>query len=263
MSKKSDIGHYARIPLHVARADVSETAKGLWREFAYISSPQVPTFWVKQENFAQKLKKSVKTVQRALKELAAAGLIKCTGWMYGRYKTYVLAWKKFFAQDGQECHTTSDTHVVGAQTPMSEDVRQECPRIIREVEKRNEQNNSFSEMAAEHVQKWQDRFRCLDGKNGRPTLKECIEQAMAHKSRFNYDNPIPYLENWLRKAASHWMVPYQQELAVAPRTAESYRAWEEMRAKKQEEDFARYWPLIQERDRKREEERRIELGLSR
>lgn len=262
MSKKSEIGHFARIPLHVARADISETAKGLWRELAFLSSPR-PQVWVRQESFAQKLNKCVKTVQRALKELAAAGLIKFAGWYQGRYKWYKLAWKKFFAQDGQECPTTSDTTVVGPKTPASDHVEQESPAIIREVEKNSEQSkNSFSERIAEHVQRWQERFKCLDGKNGRPTLKECIDHAMGHKARHNYDDPITFLEWWLRNAGSKWMVPYQQELAAAPSTRESMRAYEEMREKKQAEDFAYYWPKIQEANRKREEERRIELGLA-
>jgi len=259
---KSSIGHFARIPVHVARADVSETAKGLWRELAFLSSPQCPRVWVKQENFAQRLNKSVKTVQRALKELIAAGLIKFAGWMHGRYKTYKLAWKKFFSEDGQNCPTTSDSTVVTPETSVSDDVGQQCPTIIREEKKSSEQNNSLSERITAQVQKWQERFKCLDGKNGRPTLKECIDQGLAHKSRHNYDNPMAFLEAWLRNAAGRCMVMYHKELAAAPSTPESIRAYEEMRAKKMEEDLAHYWPKIQERDRKREKERRQELGLS-
>lgn len=246
MSKKSEIGHFARIPMHVARADVSETAKGLWRELAFLSSPQKPQVWVNQKNFADKLNKCVKTIQRALKQLIEAGLIKFSGFWQGRYKTYKLAWKKFFSQD----------------EVAPEEVKQESSPTIKEEEKSVEQRDSDSECIVEQVQKWQERYKCLDGKNGRPTLAECIDQAMSHKSRHNYDNPIHFLEIWLRNAASKYMVVYEQELASAPRTPESMRAWQEKRDKQQEEEFARYWPLIQERDRKREEERRIELGLS-
>jgi|GEM_PF-3503108 len=245
MSKKSEIGHFARIPLHVARADISETAKGLWRELAFLSSPRVPTVWVCQRVFAEKLNKCVKTVQRALKELLDAGLIKFAGWLHGRYKKYKLAWKKFFSQDAQDCPTTPQVKVEHPKTTVPEDA------------------NSFSEQLAEKVQKWQERFKCLDGKNGRPTLAECIDQGLAHKSRHNYDTPWAFLESWLRNAAGRCMLQYQQELATVPNRVESMREWEERRAKIQEEEFARHWPLIQERDRKREEERRIELGLGR
>jgi len=241
---KSEIGHFARIPLHVARADISETAKGLWRELAFLSSPQCPNVWVRQQSFAEKLRKCVKTIQRALKELIDAGLIKFAGWMHGRYKTYKLAWKKFFSQDAQDCEE--------APAPEKE-AKPECAA---------EQSVSSSESFAERVQKWQERFKCLDGKNGRPTLKECIDQAMTHKARHNYDTPWAFLEAWLRNAAGKCMVVYQQELANAPSTAESMRAYQEMRDKLQQEEFARVWPKIQERDRKREAERRIELGLS-
>lgn len=264
MSKaRSSIGHFARIPLHVARADVSETAKGLWREFAFLSSPEVPTFWVRQETFAKKLNKSVKTIQRALKELAAVGLIKFTGWMHGRYKTYILAWQKFFAEDGQNSPTTSDTNVSCPETPVTEDVGQECLTIIREEKKSSKQNTSFPERLAEQVQKWKERYQCLDGKNGRPTLKECIDQAMSHKSRHNYDNPITFLEGWLRKAAGDWMVRYQQELAAARSTPESRRAYEQRRAEVLNENWDDFWQRKLERDQKCEQERlqRIALGM--
>ncbi len=53
--KKSEIGHYARTPLHGARAPVSETAKAMWRELAFLSSPEDPIVWVRQADFAKKL----------------------------------------------------------------------------------------------------------------------------------------------------------------------------------------------------------------
>lgn len=249
MSKKSEIGHFARIPVHVARANISETAKGLWREFAFLTSPRSPIVWVCQRVFAAKLNKCVKTVQRALKELIDAGLIKFAGWMDGRYKKYKLAWKKFFSEDGQNCPTTSDTSVVQPETSESDDVGHECPTIIREGKKSSEQNNFSSERIAEHVQRWQERYRCLDGKNGRPTLKECIDHGLAHKSRHNYDTPVEFLEGWLRIAASKWMVPYQKDLAAAPSSRESMRAYEEARARHEQEGNKHFAALVEEHSR--------------
>ncbi len=51
MTKRINIGHYARVPLYIARAPVSEMAKSLWRELAFVSSPEKPAVWVRQQNF--------------------------------------------------------------------------------------------------------------------------------------------------------------------------------------------------------------------
>jgi hypothetical protein len=131
---------------------------------------------------------------------------------------------------------------------MSADLGHFCPNIIREEQNTAKQNIPFSPTPAEveaNFQRWQERFPCLDGKNGRPPLKEVIEHAFNHKSRHKYDNPMAFLEMWLRNAAARWMPQYQNEKATAPSTAESIMAWQRRRA----EDDAREMQRIKERER--------------
>src|SRR3989338_7719089 len=70
-----DIGHYAKVPLHISRSKVSESAKGLWRELAFMSSPEKPQVWIRQESLAEKMGLSTRSIRRLITELEKAQLI--------------------------------------------------------------------------------------------------------------------------------------------------------------------------------------------
>ena len=71
----TDFGQYAKIPLHVARAAVSETAKAVWRELAFILRPHSPTVWLRQETLSQKLNLSTRTPGRHMGHACVRGNI--------------------------------------------------------------------------------------------------------------------------------------------------------------------------------------------
>ncbi len=216
MSVTIDIGHFARIPEHVAHARVPERAKGVWRELAFLSSPEKPKVWVRQQTLADKLGCSVDTVYRSLRALVKAGLLIATDlWHQGRHKIYELVWSL-----SQKILPTSRKSAEGPTAKLPEDVPQKCGPLIRVEEQTSEQSLASPEKEAEklnigflmvHSKTWQQKFACLDGCSGRPTLQECIEQALNHTSESKYKDKVKYIEMWLTNAAGRWWPSYNRE----------------------------------------------------
>ena len=238
-----DIGHYARIPMHIARAKVSENAKAVWREMAFFSSPEKPEIWVRQENMAEKLGLSIRTIRRLLEQLEERDLIIHTGWVDGRYKKYRLIWqanasdtrvlppRTSVTQVGQPCPASPDIHDRSRRTPVSDHPGHRCPPINRVLTKQDQiifsqkkageilQTNPEQEaqnLLANYGEEWAKRFACLDGFSGRPSVQECVEQALNHNARHKCLNLKIYLESWLRNASKSWVHRYFHELSAAP-----------------------------------------------
>ena len=109
------------------------------------------------------------------------------------------------------------------------DVRQICQPINRVLtEHRTE--HFFSEPTQEpsvgksevdlllqtYGEEWKEKFLCLDGLSGRPSLKECVEQGLAHKARKNYADVKVYLDTWLRNASQKWIFLFNKEQNASP-----------------------------------------------
>ena len=71
----TDIGHYARVPYHVATAKISSRARDVWTLLAMNCSPENPEVWVRQATLAEQLNCSTDTICRAIQELLRAKLL--------------------------------------------------------------------------------------------------------------------------------------------------------------------------------------------
>lgn len=221
MLEQVEIGHYAKIPIHIARAKVSKSAKSLWIELALVSSPEKPQVWIRQESLAEKMGVSDRTVRRLIIELEKARLIIPNGWHQGRHKKYDLTWTNLSdvgGQSGQECPTSPDKNVQLRRTETSRDGGQKCPDLNRVFKQNTEQNNIFfnsqpdpQKLLADWGDQWRKRFGCLDGLSGRPSIETCVEQAMSHESRHKYATPKVWCEIWLQNAARQWLVAFNRE----------------------------------------------------
>jgi hypothetical protein len=143
MLEPVDIGHYAKIPIHIARAKVSKSAKSLWIELALVSSPEKPQVWIRQESIAEKMDVSDRTVRRLITELENARLITRNGWFQCRHKKYDLSWTDLSdvgGQNGQECPTSPDENVQLHRTKMSRDGGQKRPDLNRVIVPASQQN---------------------------------------------------------------------------------------------------------------------------
>ena len=232
MTKRINIGHYARVPLYIARAPVSEMAKSLWRELAFVSSPEKPAVWVRQQNFADKLKCCTRTIRRLIKELLEAKLIqKLPGKYQGRYVRYALNWVQEILEKAVK---TVEKVVQHLKTTMSRDVGQEKPTIIKAAEQSMDKNTSL-ELLEKFGENWKKTFPCLDGKLGRPSLQECVEQGLNHATRKKYTDVKIYLDGWLRNASQRWLAHFNQN--KPPSDADSMRAYEERSRQNQKKWF--------------------------
>jgi hypothetical protein len=251
----SDIGHFARIPLHVARADVSETAKAMWRELAFLSSPESPIVWVRQADFAKKLNCCNKTIQRALKELVASNLLSFAGWLHGRYKRYKMAWKNFFGEAEPVTVTpqVAVKPVVVVKAEKAEKVETPTPALSNSSKKTPQEETS--EVLEHYEREYTQRFPSLDGRAARPGLRACIEQALNHTARYKHKDLKLYLDMWLTNAAQKWHPQFVRDSGVyvqSPEEKQRARDWERIRHDQCEAEAA----IFYEEKRRREKAER-------
>lgn len=256
-----DIGHYARVPYHVATAKISSRARDVWTLLAMNCTPENPEVWIRQGTLAEQLHCSTDTTCRATQELVKKGLLLSTQqWHQGRYKIYRLVWEKTYRMNAaprtadlpddvpQKCVSedlTCRTDAVPPAADLREDVPQKCPLLNRVLIKQ-EQNkeeiffNSQADVQTQNLMSdwgevWKKRFQCLDGLSGRPSIETCIEQAMSHESRHKYASQKVWCEMWLQNAARMWLVSFNRE-QNAPATDPNLDAEAKARRSKIESD---------------------------
>ncbi len=222
--ENKNIGHYARVPSHIITAKISARAKNLWTILALYSTPENPEVWIRLGSIADQLDCSIDSVSRALTELIKSNLLIKTPRCYqGRYKIYVLVWEQ-----PQACETTLRTDCAPADLPaaaLQVHVPQRCGDINK-IKTNYEQiifskqianpEQEAAQIMADYGPKWSQMFCCLDGLSGRPTLQECVEQALNHTARHKCANLRIYVETWLRNASKAWVKAYFHELTAPP-----------------------------------------------
>lgn len=222
--ENKNIGHYARVPSHIITAKISARAKNLWTILALYSTPENPEVWIRLGSTADQLDCSIDSVSRALNELIKSKLlVKTPKYYHGRYKIYVLIWEQ-----PQVCNTTLRTSSTLADPPAAA-LPVHVPHRCGDINKirTNYEQIIFSKQAGDPEQEaeklladwgeaWGKRFTCLDGLSGRPSLHECVEQALNHSARHKASNLRIYVETWLRNASKSWVRSYFHELTAPP-----------------------------------------------
>jgi hypothetical protein len=277
MSKKNqenviDIGRFVRVPTHVRRSGVSPRAQQIWLEVALNSSPEKPYAYIRQGTAAAALNISTDTVGRALKELVQAGLLVETGrYFCGRYKFYIVMWTAHTLENLPQFPETNPwAQVEPAPVRLPKPAPQKAPHVIRVLEDQKKstyytapqprpaeqpkpepratvqppigQRPSGETLLQSYETEWKEKFKSLDGHSGRPSVRDCVVEAMNHTARHKYDDLKIYLENWLRNAALRFKQDYEREEALhwsdprldAPVRAQK-QALEEQRRKEFEE----------------------------
>ncbi|MBN4077475.1 hypothetical protein JYT19_01035, partial [Sulfobacillus acidophilus] len=94
---------FGTTPFHIARARISERAKGLWRELSITFNSSHGEFYIKQKDVAANLHCSTSTVRRATNQLIAAGfLIDLKKKHKGKFKYFKMEWGD--TKNDRGCH---------------------------------------------------------------------------------------------------------------------------------------------------------------
>ena len=178
----------ASIPVAVIQSDVSH---GACRAYGLMSL--LPThngrFWISQDVLGKQLKCSTRHVRNYLSELEVAGFLENTGDYHGQYRIYRL--------------------LGGSQTEEPRDFGTPVPAINKFKLNLFNLGQSSSEVPETQAQSlleqnpdWETEFQCFDGKEGRPTLIQKIEEAI---SRFSYGSLLGYVKYYLKNGAK-WLL---------------------------------------------------------
>ena len=178
----------ASIPVAVIQSDISH---GACRAYGLMSL--LPThkgrFWISQDVLGKQLKCSTRHVRNYLSELEVAGFLENTGDYHGQYRIYRL--------------------LGGSQTEEPTDFGNPVPAIKKFKLNLFNLGQSSSEVPETQAQSlleqnpdWAAEFQCFDGKEGRPTLIQKIEEAIG---RFNYGSLVGYVKHYLRNGAK-WLL---------------------------------------------------------
>jgi|GEM_PF-5465118 len=162
-----DIGQYVKLPYDVVIAKISNRAFRVWTLVAAGASPENPIAQVRQSTLAEQLGCSTDTIRRAIAELVQYKLLCEAGkWNQGRCKTYRLNW--------------------GSRP------KEECAAATKGVD----------ELLVTYGERWAQAYACFDGASGRPSLRECIEEALKHSSK-GTDLKV-FIDGWLHIASRSW-----------------------------------------------------------
>jgi hypothetical protein len=163
-----DIGRYIKIPYDLLISKISHRAFRVWALIAAGASPENPIASVNQRALAEQLSCSTDTIGRAIAELIRHRLLSEAGkWNQGRCKSYRLNWNLTMSKD--------ETKPEG-----------------------------LDDVLAEHGESWKQEYACFDGVSGRPSLRECVEEALKHSSKTKSADLKIFIDGWLRIASHRW-----------------------------------------------------------
>jgi hypothetical protein len=107
--EKIDIGHFARLQTTIFESKLSDKAVRVVATAISLCSPQKPSFWINQHDFANRLGMHISTLKRILKELLKLGVFVATKrWQFGRYKIYQMDWNVELSQNVEKAAPSTD-----------------------------------------------------------------------------------------------------------------------------------------------------------
>ena len=162
---------FVKIPVQLLETKISANAKLLWIQLARMATKNNSPVWPHPGRMAEKMGLSPSTIRKLTRELVKADLLVFAGFIDGRNKTYKLV-----------------LSVVPVAIPVEPKPHPMDP-----------------------VEQWRQRFPCLDGRSGRPTLEACIEEAMGSGFRKKTEDPIVWVEQWLLGIEKIWTSSYNRE----------------------------------------------------
>lgn len=244
------------IPVSVLQSDLSH---GACRTYGLLSllSTQNGCFWVSQNTLSNQLKCSTRHLRNFIAELEDFGFLENTGEYYNQHCVYRLTGRPSVDEQDPDSSKTAETKIYQLKTlpAASEHLGNIVPPIKKLNSKLNLINLFNSKKSTSEVPKtqaqslmvqnpaWETEFQCFDGKEGRPSLLQKIEEALA---RFSYGNLVGYVQYFLKMGAK-WLL---QNLAKLHNLAPTVQptSLEDLDRERREQDAKRraynnrYWP---------------------
>lgn len=222
------IGRYVMVPYHIVIAPITPRAREVWILIASNGSPEKPEVWVRQPALAEKLRCSTDVIGRAIQELKRARLLFETGRLQqGRHKIYHVNWlpvdDALMVTPAAElrndvphfCGTIHRADAVLSSAISPVDTPQICGNLNRVLTQQEKNNSSdLDSLLTSHGESWAQTFACLDGRSGRPSIRETVEQALNHTAVHKCKSVKIYAETWLRNASLKWLSLYNRELSA-------------------------------------------------
>jgi hypothetical protein len=66
--------------------------------------------------------------------------------------------------------------------------------------------NELDELLATHGEVWARAYECFDGVSGRPSLRECVDEALNNASRAKGASLKTFIDGWLHISSQRWQV---------------------------------------------------------
>lgn len=202
----------ASIPVSLLQSNASH---GACRTYALLSllPTQNGRFWVSQGYLANQLNCSTRHVRNFLKELEEAGFLLSTGELQGRKRVYKLLNTTRIDEPALDKGETAKVEEEELKTaPVDFDARgNRVPRIELNLNSKFNLINLSEPVSASQTQAqsllaknpaWKTEFQVFDGKEGRPSLLQKIEEAIA---RFSYGSLLGYVKYYL-KTGAQWLL---------------------------------------------------------
>lgn len=204
----------ASIPVSLLQSNFSH---GACRTYGLLSllPNENGRFWVSQGFLGTQLNCSTRHVRNFLGELEESGFLESTGDYYGQHRIYRLLRGAVINKPGSDDGEHGENKQEALKTlPVAS---RNSGTIVPQLKKLNSKLNlnlfnlgqSVSEAPQTQAQSllvqnpdWETEFHCFDGKEGRPTLIQKVEEAIG---RFNYGSLVGYVKHYLRNGAK-WLL---------------------------------------------------------
>lgn len=233
------------LPTQLIYSDVSHGSLRAWGILSLLPQ-QDGLIWVSQNWLADKLKCSARQIRYYLAELEAQGFLERTEKTHGFYPLYKLLGASQMANEesGDVCLGESRSNESGEPIGPSEGVGNIFPTNKLNFNSKfnlNPQRQNISgapEDQAEALLKsnpaWEAEFSCFDGREGRPTLKQKVTEAI---KRFQYGSLAGYVKYYLGCGAKWLLASIAKLHGVLKETQPA--SLEEIKAERRKEEERR------------------------
>ena len=234
-------GPFASLPTALLESDASHGATRAYGILALLPRQPGNLIWVSQNYIAGQLRCSTRQVRNYLKELLDLGFLERTVAVHKLNRVYKLSGcpENENAQQDHSQVSQNPSEALRNDSGALEEVGNVLPTIKLNLNSNSIPNSNCrkpdsNSLLAANAESWQKEFSCFDGKEGRPTLEQKVEEAV---KRFQYGDLLGYVKYYLSQGAK-WLLQGLAKLQGLV-TKKPIQSLEELRAERKAADAKR------------------------